>query len=463
MKYIAVIGTDPEQHRTSHIFKYFDDYLISMGDPTTSKGWTIRNVENHARHIIKKGKKFKENLYIDSGGFQIIVGYITQDRIQEYIDVFHHIVEKYCDDIHKIFSLDVNNQNFSHKEILQFNQSSILQSIELIKRKPIVADKLLFVLQTRNTEVFTIWKNMIRTFEVYKYFKNWSFGGLVGLKKETNAKFSHVVPSTMWLLTYQKHFNFAIEQIHFLGQGSRLNFVMVGILEKMFKLNITCDSSQLVRFAPVSQKMPFIYVGDYTREKIDKEDFDNIGREEFQMVVENESDELMETMFHEENYSKDIFYKAIEHLKYGDFSYLSNLTDIKGFEEFGPFMDMYKVDDFDGIKRRASFVTEPDEIHRKFKEEKKMSSTHLIEMMCMATRNDMYFGKYVANEILKHDINTITLNDITNIHSILNRGQIAVEIFNNINFIRYMLPIMERADIDMADNLMLNVVNDYRK
>ena len=293
--------------------------------------------------------------------------------------------------------------------------------------------------------------------------KIWSFGGLVGLKKETNAKFSHVVPSTMWLLTYQKHFVFPIEQIHFLGQGSRLNFIMVGILEKMFNLNITCDSSQLVRFAPVSQKLPFIYVGDYTREKIDKGEFDKISRDEFQMVVENESDELMETMFEEENYSKDIFYKAIEHLKHGDFSYLSNLTDIKGFEEFGPFMDMYKVDDFDGIKRRASFVTEPDEIYRKFKSEKRMSSTHLIEMMCMATRNDMYFGKYIANEILKHDINKITLNDITNIHSILNRGQIAIEVYNNINFIRYMLPIMERGDIDAADNLMLNVVNDYKK
>lgn len=192
MKYIVVLGAGPEEKRKSHIFDYFNNYLISIGDPTTQKGWTLFSVTKHAEKIINDSKEFKENLYIDSGGYQIILGYVKfdevskdgrQDRIKDFIDTYHYILEKNYENIHRIFSLDVNNFNMTLKQLYNYNVVSINNSIDLIKKYPVIADKQLFVLQTRNHRVFEIWKTLFKNLEIYKYYKLWAFGGLVGLKK----------------------------------------------------------------------------------------------------------------------------------------------------------------------------------------------------------------------------------------------------------------------------------------
>ena len=101
MKYVAVMG-DAKINLTSEIvFHYFDNYLASIGEPTTSKAWTLFQLNKHFKKIIKGSKEIKKvygqnkKLFIDSGGFQIIVGYINQNRVNEYIDSYHFLLKKY--------------------------------------------------------------------------------------------------------------------------------------------------------------------------------------------------------------------------------------------------------------------------------------------------------------------------------------------------------------------------------
>lgn len=469
MEYITVIGTDPGQHRTSHIFKYFRDYLISLGEPTTSPGWTINSIYKHMQHIIERSKKFDQDLYIDSGGYQIIQGYIKfdpsktklADRIIEFIDVYHYCLCEFYEDVYRIFSLDVNNFDMTFKQLYDFNVYSITESIKLIKEKPAIADKQLFVMQTRNHRVFEIWKRLFVNLEIYKYYKLWSFGGLVGLKKDTNAKFSHVIPSTLWLLTYQKHFNFKIEQLHFLGQGSRLNFLVVALLEELYDLNITCDSSQLVRFAPPDSKLPFIYIKEEARKYLEVEDFTSVSDEDFTLVTKNNL-EVLEQTFIEENYSKDVLIDSLYKTNVDQgLKNIKNMLDDLTLEQNNDLLMHIENDNIEEIKKLDYITLEADEIVEKFKKYNLMNSTQLIEMMSITTRNDMHFSKYIKYKLMSIGLENITLENLKTLHPIMGRGQIALEMFNNINFIKAFKPIIENGDIQKADSIMYSVIDSY--
>jgi len=426
MEYVTVIGTDPGQERTSHIYNYFDKYLISMGDPTTTKGWTLSSVNKHFKHIIKQSKKFKQKLYIDSGGFQIIMGYITfdptgrEDRIREFVDTYHFLLGEYSEYIHRIFSLDVNNFDMTTKQIYDSNVYSMQSSINLIKKNPEIKNKQLFVLQNRNHRIFEIWRQLIINLEVYKYYKLWSFGGLVGLKKDTNAKFSHVVPSTMWLLTYQKHFNFEIEQIHFLGQGSRLNFLVVAVLEELFDLDITCDSSQLVRFAPPIQKLPIIHIKKEAVDLMEAGDYSSITDDDFLLITQD------------------------------------NLEDLEKLFKYNSLKTMNMTVDNKPVHSCEISITE------EMIKNNRMTSTHMLEMMSIATRNDMLFAVYIKNKIMAAGWETVTVDQMKKMHPITGRGHISRDMTNNLNFIKAFMDIKERGDIKSADGLMYSILDSYQ-
>jgi hypothetical protein len=210
MDYIGVLSSTPHSPAYRSTFKYFNKYLITLGEPTASANWTMLHILKHAKNIIIKEKVPGQDaeLMIDSGGFQIIVGKIRQERILEFIECYHKVLELYPNEIDKIFSLDINNFNMTAKDIYDWNKKSTTMTIESMKKFPQLKSKVLFVLQNRNERVFEIWRKLFVENRVWEHFDLYSFGGLVGLKKSTKVDFNHAVPATMWLLTYAKKYNF---------------------------------------------------------------------------------------------------------------------------------------------------------------------------------------------------------------------------------------------------------------
>ena len=278
MDYIGVLSSTPHSPAYRSTFKYFNKYLITLGEPTASTNWTMLHILKHARNIIIKEKVPGQDaeLMIDSGGFQIIVGKIRQERILEFIECYHKVLELYPNEIDKIFSLDINNFNMTTKDIYDWNKRSTEMTIESMKKFPQLKSKVLFVLQNRNERVFEIWRKLFVENRVWEHFDLYSFGGLVGLKKATKVNFNHAVPATMWLLTYAKKYNFEIKQLHWLGQSSRVVFIAMALLEKLYGIYLTSDSSEIIRFAPIAQKLPLLKKEVHYNEDTEKyhNDFD---------------------------------------------------------------------------------------------------------------------------------------------------------------------------------------------
>ena len=258
LEYVGVLSSKPGMPAYRSTFKYFNKYLITLGEPTAAPSWTLMSILKHAKNIIINEKMPKAELMIDSGGFQIIVNKITRNRILEYVECYHQVLELYPDEIQKIFSLDINNMKMTPKEILEWNYKSTQMTIDSMQKFPQLKEKVLFVIQNRNRRVFEIWRKLFVEKRAWEHFDLYSIGGLVGLKKDTNVDFNHAVPGTMWLLTYAKKYNFEIKQLHWLGQSSKVVFIAMALIEKVYGIYLTSDSSELIRFAPIAQKLPLI-------------------------------------------------------------------------------------------------------------------------------------------------------------------------------------------------------------
>ena len=420
MKYISV--TSPGSDMSVPIFNYFRDYLVSLGEPTTSPGWTRESLK---RHFIKMLHEKPEGieLYVDSGGFQIIVDFITVDKIDKYVDIYHELCNELCDGIDNIFSLDIFNRNLSGQQLYDFNNYSIKKSIELIQQKPQFADKQLFVLQSSNRYSFGNWKKLMDELEVNKFYKKWAIGGLVGLKKTTNAKFSHAIPATLWLLTYQKSRGMIIDQVHWLGQSSRLSFISMALMERLYKINMTSDSSQLVRFAALEQKFPFM--------------FQNLFTKEFMLV--NSVNDVFDKMLRQ--HSMGVNHRhAIE---------VKNDESDKSKPEFNYYTPKEYFDNYSLI---SGIKNAKPQLH----------NVDFIECQSQNVYFDMQFAEIIADEIISIGIDNISSSDqLLAIHPIMNQGRIAQELFNNILYFKKFKPIVEAGDLDKANHIMETIHDGY--
>jgi hypothetical protein len=169
---------------------------------------------------------------------------------------------------------------------------------------------------------------------IYKYYERYSFGGLVGLKKETNARFSHFVPFTFWLISKVLKNNGKIKHIHMLGQSSRLaiftSIILENILKEKFNLNIdiTMDSSELMRFTKIDQKLPLLTKVD--NEFILLENVKDIPKVIQKMNLSEKEKELaskgkidnelfIELVSQNIYYSIELGHKLFDNMKYNDF------------------------------------------------------------------------------------------------------------------------------------------------
>jgi len=282
MRYVPVLGVAPSTSTILPTTHYFKDYLISIAEPTTSRAWTLQDIAKQMKKI-ERLRLPDMKLYCDSGGYQIICGHITERRIKEFTDVYHFILENFKDKFDYIFSLDINSPKFSQDKIIKYNDYSIDESMRLHKLYPDIRDKQLFVVQSRFPHILETWLSLMDKHDIGSSFKLYSFGGLVSLKSETRVQFNHFVPMTLWLMTYLKNRNHdAPKQIHMLGQSSRIALITGVILEKLFDIKITMDSSEIIRFSPITYKVPMVHK---------KNNFDIISNlDEMQDMVECHSD-----------------------------------------------------------------------------------------------------------------------------------------------------------------------------
>lgn len=479
MKYISV--TSPTGDMSKPIFKYFDDYLVSIGECITSGNVSNRQVRNYLTRILNeqseanKNSIIKKGLYLDSGGFQIIVGYVKGNDIATYVNTYHDVLEQFRDRIDTIFALDVFSTGFlpdkeiipavyefnfdteidviiEHEQVIPIfpteyikddmrifydnNYISQLKSIELIKKYPDIANKQIYILQNSNIVTFNIWKELFNELEVYKYYRRWSIGGLVGLKKGTNAKFSHAVPSTLWLLCQQKKHDFIIDQVHWLGQSSRLSFISSALFERLYNINMTCDSSQLVRFAPLEAKLPYnLKVGNDFKLIESKDDIikymmpNLLSNDDF--IIDINVDNKVKITKNGKVYGNPVYEF--------DFELFKNVPLNSNGKKY------FKISPVDYLK----FVG-------------KVDNKTFIDLQSQNLDADLHFGNLIADLIMVKGLHNIhTSEDLKSLHPIMTRGRIANETMNNLNYFKKFSSIIDNADTVAADKVIEDIVIGY--
>lgn len=240
-------------HTTSSIFRrgwrkqllrpYVKKYLYSLINGFTQKQFGYDTMERCANSV----KDFyvnlyeDEKLYVDSGGYSIIVGDVHPRDMSKFISVYNYFLEKHPDLFYRIFSLDIPiflkyPEHNNVKSLYAYNRTSCIRSKEILDKNPSLYDKFVFVYQFKIKKQFDLWNKVYEeVFAKEDRLRHFALGGMVGLRGQTNIKFSpFIVPSykLLDLIANKRHPQECT--LHLLGvYGRHDRFAMI-FMDKLF-------------------------------------------------------------------------------------------------------------------------------------------------------------------------------------------------------------------------------------
>ncbi|WP_321402613.1 hypothetical protein [Maridesulfovibrio sp.] len=188
-------------------------------------------------------------LYVDSGGYSMITGDVPFEKTTDFIDCYNRFFEYHNDSFDYIFSLDIpiwggekNTRHLTKKNLKRFNEKSIQDSLSVIKKNPVLADKWFFVWHFKFQSQFDIWSDIFMSQNVSQYTSNYAIGGQVGLRKmaeEATGKKLNFTPFTaMAFLCLAEHLSGPLThkqfKLHVLGIYNIIDRFQLILIDKLF-------------------------------------------------------------------------------------------------------------------------------------------------------------------------------------------------------------------------------------
>jgi hypothetical protein len=146
-------------------------------------------------HIRKGIKKFKDKyfkhedmeLFVDSGGYSIIVGEVPSNSVNKFIDCYNHYLNEDSDNFDYIFSLDIpinlKEKEFNtYNNIYEWNKNSLNESKKILENNKELCSKFYFVNHFKMFKQYDIWKRLYEELEYNKLDINFGIGGMVSLR-----------------------------------------------------------------------------------------------------------------------------------------------------------------------------------------------------------------------------------------------------------------------------------------
>jgi len=197
--------------------------------------------------IKTKIRKFKKDindckLFIDSGGYSIIIGDINPRDFMKFIDCYHDYLNYEYNNFNYIFSLDIPiSLKYSDinttQSIYKWNNISLSKSKKLIETNEDIRNKFYFVWHFKILKQYKIWDKLYNELELNNLVShNQAIGGLVGLRDIVKINFTPFIGMTFKLLyNYISAGNFNKPlKIHILGIYVKVDRFCVCFLEKLF-------------------------------------------------------------------------------------------------------------------------------------------------------------------------------------------------------------------------------------
>lgn len=227
------------------ISSLIEAFLISLVPAVNKKHPGIESISKAGWDVIHSNEKIysKSLSMVDSGGYSIIVGVRPPEEMNLVIECYLHAVSRLYMDVDCIFSLDIPHclkyKEFNTvKNIYEANTESLTHTIELCKQTPELSKKLFFVNHFKMRPQYYIWKKLRKDLQIQKYMHNWAIGGMVGLRKATNIKFSAFTGMSYCCLRefLKKNHTDRRFRMHVLGVYLPCDRFQIALLEKLFSL-----------------------------------------------------------------------------------------------------------------------------------------------------------------------------------------------------------------------------------
>lgn len=211
---------------------------------------------------------------LDSGGFQLQVGYGTKDETDTLIELYHNFIRAEGDKIDYAFTLDLapgattclydtwgEMESYNHKS---YGASAALPD-ELRK-------KMLYIHHFRTPKINEIWKRMLFDMGMADNFENFATGGLVSFSNSSQQfpVILYVVP-LIHILHYAKERGLKKFRFHVLGASEYKDQIAHEFFRHHIKkihdidIEITYDSSTIFKVLAMSR---FIYVPDWQHQQL---------------------------------------------------------------------------------------------------------------------------------------------------------------------------------------------------
>lgn len=254
------------------------NFLISIIDGLNQKNFGLDTLQCSINDIIFYKNKYSYcpgyKLFVDSGGYSIIVGDVKPGDIQKFIDCYTYYLETQMNIYDYIFSLDIpiflDYPTYNTKNnILQLNNISLTKSLEVLNKYPQIKDKFYFIYQFKVKGQYEVWDKLYTDLELKNHIKCWGIGGMVGLRGilrndpgSTDINFSPFTAIAFRsLYDYVNSLSPNLFRLHMLGVYIKYDRFQIIILEKLFKyylqhnnILLTYDSINYFRTAELKIK-----------------------------------------------------------------------------------------------------------------------------------------------------------------------------------------------------------------
>lgn len=406
----------------SNVNKFLSSYgiVFERGKPVTGRiNQSYQKVFNKFR-----SKEYLKDieLTIDSGGFQIQVGYIRKDDTSKLISLYHEFLEKNYNEFNYAFVLDLapgatSSIYDSWEEMENYNYESYSRSAELPKE---ARDKICYIHHFRTPRINKSWNKMLFEDGMADPFKNFATGGLVSFAggAQRCPVILYTIPLVSILL-YAKKRGLKRFRFHVLGGSEWKDIVFHKLAEYHIKkvhdidIEITYDSSSIFKLLALGR---YIFVSD-KKGKL------------WKMSIRSDS---LHMMHGRDSSNEEIFYRC-----------LNEATVPYGMRKLEPEIDPIYVD---------GDIKDID----KFAEEKTGRMTRLSYMygifhMLKLFRDTDHYSKLIAEKIYpiyeSGDINSFD-KVIYRIMQNLNSGRKSRRLDNRCGSIYRSLKEIEELDLD---------------
>lgn len=309
--------------------------LISLITAYTGKDFGYetcgRTIKGFRKFVIKVNKHTRITLYVDSGGYSIIVGDVPPHLITRCIETYHHGLEYSRDAFDFIFSLDIpfnaKHPSFNTRDKIEgYNRDSLQESVKIIKKYPKLKDKFIFIYHFKTIEHYEIWQKLYKELDLGNHVKHRAIGGMVSLKQAAKIDFAPFIATAYQCLNdYMKSASYGDEfRIHCLGINVKYDRFVIAFLEMLFQRYLGEDIPVIFTYDTINYRVSGFHI---------KEVYDLVNGELRVYDLFDIPDALLQKIYFEEQFTVKMKQEIIHKQKTGKFRNSLEITPLKVYSE----------------------------------------------------------------------------------------------------------------------------------